>query len=201
MDSPRRPDLARLLGDLSRELRVRDIPFMLIGGQAVLVHGRPRLTEDIDVTLGVDPGALDILLVACGHLDLDPLPEDPVEFVRETYVLPAAHRATMQRVDFIFSSTPYERQAIERAVHVDIEGVDVPFATAEDLLIHKLFAGRPRDLEDAESVVRRREKDLDWDYVQHWAWEFTAIPGREGMPDDVDELRARAKRAEDAGAD
>ncbi len=25
---------------------------MLIGGQAVLLHGQPRLTEDIDVTLG-----------------------------------------------------------------------------------------------------------------------------------------------------
>ena len=27
---------------------------MLIGGQAVLLYGEPRLTRDIDITLGVD---------------------------------------------------------------------------------------------------------------------------------------------------
>ncbi len=35
---------------------------MLIGGQAVLLHGRPRLTEDIDITVGADPGRLDEVL-------------------------------------------------------------------------------------------------------------------------------------------
>ena len=59
-------------------------------------------------------------------------------------------------MDFIFSTTPYERQAIARAEPVVLAGVPVPFATAEDLLIHKLFAGRPRDLEDAAGVVRRK---------------------------------------------
>jgi len=31
---------------------------MLVGGQAVLLHGRPRLTEDTDITLGVGPDEL-----------------------------------------------------------------------------------------------------------------------------------------------
>ena len=29
------------------------MPYMVIGGQAVLVHGEPRLTRDIDITLGL----------------------------------------------------------------------------------------------------------------------------------------------------
>ncbi|MEA1964244.1 MAG: hypothetical protein U9O41_03845 [Candidatus Aerophobetes bacterium] len=28
-----------------------NIPYMIIGGQAVLLYGKPRLTRDIDVTL------------------------------------------------------------------------------------------------------------------------------------------------------
>lgn len=189
MDSLHTPDLARLLGDITRELRERDLPFMLIGGQAVLLHGRPRLTEDIDITLGVGPGALDAILAVCAALDLAALPADPPEFVQETYVLPAAHGPTRQRVDFIFSSTPYERQAIERAVSVEVGGAAVPFATAEDLLIHKLFAGRARDVEDAESIARRRAGTLDWDYVERWAAEFATIPGREDMPERVVKLQ------------
>lgn len=34
---------------------------MLIGGQAVLLHGRPRLTEDIDIEFAVVPGREAIL--------------------------------------------------------------------------------------------------------------------------------------------
>lgn len=195
--SPELPDLAGLLGDITRELRERQIPFMVIGGQAVLLHGRPRLTEDIDITLGADPGALDEMLAACAALDLAPLPADPVEFVHETFVLPTAHDPTLQRVDFIFSSTPYERQAIERAVSVEAGGSAVPFATAEDLLIHKLFAGRASDIEDAESIARRQAGTLDWDYVRYWAAQFATLPGREEMPDRVEELRSSARRERD----
>lgn len=52
-----------------------------------------------------------------------------------------------------------------------------------------LFADRARDLEDAESVVRRKGADLDWDYLECWAREFAAIPGREDLPERVDALR------------
>ena len=109
--------------------------------------------------------------------------------MRETFVLPARDPATGLRVDFVFSTTPYERQAIERADRVSVAGTAVPVATAEDLVVHKLFAGRARDLEDAESVVRRRGLTFDWEYVRRWAREFAAVPGRERLPDEVERLR------------
>ncbi|MGH7630324.1 MAG: hypothetical protein ACREOF_13280 [Gemmatimonadales bacterium] len=106
--------------------------------------------------------------------------------------MPARHSDSGFRVDFIFSTTPYERQAIERAVRVPLAGAAVPFARAEDLLIHKLFAGRPRDLEDALSVARRKGRELDWAYVRRWARAFADIPGREDLPRRVDELEREA---------
>ena len=162
---------------------------MLIGGQAVLLHGRPRLTEDIDVTLGVDPSQFPVVHEVCRAMNLDPLPEHIEKFVAETNVLPAHDAESSIRVDFIFSTTPYERHAIERAVTVELAGEMVPFATAEDLVIHKLFAGRARDIEDAETVVRRKVAELDWEYLEKWAREFAVVPGREGMPEQIAQLR------------
>ena len=170
---------------------------MLIGGQAVLLHGRPRLTEDIDVTLGAAPDRLPDLLEACRELGLDPLPEEPERFARETFVLPVWRPDDRLRVDFIFSTTPYERQAIERATNVELEGTAVPFAAAEDLVLHKLFAGRPRDIEDAEGVVRRKGGTLDWGYLEHWAGEFAAVPGREDLARRVEALRRAGDGPED----
>lgn len=165
---------------------------MLIGGQAVLLHGEPRLTQDIDVTLGIAPERTPDILAAAAEAGLAPLPDDPGAFVRETFVLPSEEPSTGIRVDFIFSTTAYEAQAIERAVEVEVGGESVAFAAVEDLLLHKLFAGRPRDLEDARGVVRRKGETIDWVYVRRWAEEFAEIPGRETMPERVEELRERA---------
>jgi hypothetical protein len=35
-----------------RALDASGLPYMVIGGQAVLLHGEPRLTRDVDITLG-----------------------------------------------------------------------------------------------------------------------------------------------------
>ena len=186
----RPPDFESLLARLTEELDAQGLDFMLIGGQAVLLHGRPRLTEDIDLTLAASPESLSRVLVACRNLRLEPLPEDVPAFVRQTFVLPAAEPDTGIRVDFIFSTTPYERQAIERAVRVRLKGVAVPFATAEDLILHKLFAGRLRDLEDATAVVHRQREKLDWAYLERWGESFAEIAGREDLPDRLRKLRA-----------
>jgi hypothetical protein len=57
---------------------------MVIGGQAVLLHGEPRATLDIDITLGVGVEAFGRVLDAAGKIGLDPIPEDPEAFARKT---------------------------------------------------------------------------------------------------------------------
>ena len=160
-----------ILASIARRLDEASIPYMMvIGGQAVLLHGEPRLTRDIDVTLGLPPEDLPPVLALLPGIDLTPL-VDPEAFVRETMVLPCRHPSGV-RVDFVFSCTPFERQAIERAVPVALCGQVVRFASAEDLVIHKkVFAGRPRDLEDARTVLLKRP-DLDLEYIRTWLAEF-----------------------------
>ena len=45
------------------------------------------------------------------------------------------------------------------------EGCWLRTCSAEDLLVLKLFAHRPQDLVDVESVAALRASSLDWDYV------------------------------------
>lgn len=162
---------------------------MHIGGQAVLLHGAPRLTQDIDVTLALGPDDMATIAAVCDALALESLVEDLASFARETFVCPLRDRATAIRVDLILSNTAYERTAIARAVEVDIGGEPAPFASAEDLILLKLFAGRARDLEDARSVVARQGARLDWRYLEYWAAAFAAIPGREDLPARLQALR------------
>jgi hypothetical protein len=93
----------KLLSKIAQCLDNYNLPYMIIGGQAVLLYGEPRLTRDIDITLGVNIDCLDVLLNVVREISLKPLPEDIETFVSETMVLPTLSETTGIRVDFIFS--------------------------------------------------------------------------------------------------
>jgi len=178
----------QLLARLGRALDAASIPYMLIGGQAVLLHGEPRATVDIDVTVGVDTSQLARLLAVARELKAEILPNPPEPFVAQTNVLPVRDPQTGIRVDFIFSFTPYEEQAIARAVPQPVGGYVLRFASAEDLILHKLFAGRPRDIEDIRGVLARRVKTLDREYLRRWAREFAVLEEKRKLSAQLDQL-------------
>ncbi len=161
--------LAKVAAGLDRH----HIPYMVIGGQAVLLYGEPRLTRDIDITLGVDADQVDKILPVLNETSLKPLPTNVNHFVRETMVLPSADETSGIRVDFIFSFTPYESQAIGRARQVTVKDQEVSFASPEDVIIHKIFAGRPRDMEDAR-IILLKNPGVDIEYMRKWLREFDA---------------------------
>ena len=144
---------------------------MIIGGQAVLLYGEPRFTRDIDITLGVNVDSLEEVLSIAKELSLKSLPQDIISFVSQTMVLPVLDEASSIRIDFIFSFTSYEAEAIKRARKISLMGKEVTFASPEDVIIHKIFASRPRDLEDVRTIILKNP-EIDVQYIRNWLTEF-----------------------------
>jgi predicted nucleotidyltransferase len=161
----------RLLEKIGACLDKHHIPYMVIGGQAVLLYGEPRLTKDIDITLGVGIDRLGDMKSLVKQLSLKYLTQDVDTFVKDTMVLPVIEEKTGIRVDFIFSFSPYEKQAIERARSVRFGKTAVKFASLEDVVIHKIIAGRPRDIEDIQSILLKNP-EYDSHYIKTWLAEF-----------------------------
>lgn len=147
----------------------RASPTMIIGGQAVLLYGEPRLTKAIDVTLGAGLDRLADVLALAEKAGLSPLVSLDK---RQTMVLPCEDPATGIRVDFVFSFSPYERQALERGRRVRIGEADVRFASPEDVIVHEIIAGRPRDLEDVRAMLLKNPS-VDLAYTCRWLQEFS----------------------------
>ncbi|HTU00383.1 MAG TPA: nucleotidyl transferase AbiEii/AbiGii toxin family protein [Candidatus Sulfotelmatobacter sp.] len=146
------------------------LPYMIIGGQAVLRYGEPRLTKDIDVSLGLDLDRLPEAQALVDGLGLTPL-VDPQVFTRQTLVLPCLEPETGIRVDLILAFSPYEQEALLRARPAKLGTAEVRFASPEDLIVHKIIAARPRDLDDVRSVLARNP-GLDFQYIRQWLREF-----------------------------
>jgi Nucleotidyltransferase of unknown function (DUF6036) len=161
----------QLLEQIALGLEKLGIPYMVIGGQATLLYGEPRLTRDIDVTLGVGLERWTEISQLAEHSAWRLLADR--NFSERTLVLPCVDGASGIRIDFVFSHSPYERQAVEQARQVPMGQAKVRFATPEDLIVHKIVAGRPRDLEDVRGILLR-EHGLDVSYIDHWLKKFDA---------------------------
>jgi predicted nucleotidyltransferase len=158
----------KLLKKIANELN-NNIPYMVIGGQAVLLYGEPRLTKDIDITLGIGIDGLKNINSIIQKLNLKALVNEG--FVQKTMVLLAIDEKTGIRIDFIFSFSLYEKQAIKRAPDIKFGNTIVKFASLEDVVIHKIIAGRARDIEDVKSIILKNS-DYDTKYIVRWLEEF-----------------------------
>ncbi len=71
------------------------------------------------------------------------------------------------RVDLVVATVEYQYEAIRR-------GKERRVLTAEDVIVHKLIAWRPRDRDDIVSILANVES-LDTDYIERWAeiWSVT----------------------------
>lgn len=136
-----------------------------IGGLAVQRWGEPRVTLDVDLTVlagfGDEGRFIDTLLAAyparITHAG---------EFARR-------HRVVLLRtpdgvgIDVSLGALPLEELVVCRASLFSFApGLDMRTCSAEDLIVLKLFASRPLDIRDAESVAVRQKGRLDWRYIE-----------------------------------
>jgi predicted nucleotidyltransferase len=159
-------DLSRTLTDIAILLEGQGIRFAVIGGIAVGVHGEPRFTADVDAIIGTD---VDRALALIQLLDQTPfraLFSDVAEVVQSAFILPLRHRETQIRVDLAIGLTGFEKQLIDRADDITIAARNIPVATPEDLILLKLLAARPRDMDDVSSIVARQGESIDWQYLR-----------------------------------
>ncbi len=129
------------------------------------------MTGDIDITLDIGPDNVADVLDMVNELGWKVLVDTPETFATKNMVLPCLEPNTSIKIDFIFSVSPYEKQALKRVKCVPIGKAHVYFASVEDLIIHKIIAGRPRDLEDAKNVLIKN-KNVEVRYIREWLEQF-----------------------------
>lgn len=136
----------------------------LFGAQAVVVHGVPRLSADLDITLALSPDAPDRFaqdMEAAGFI----LQVSDPAFIRRTRVMPFIHHATGMPLDVVLAASGLEDDFLARAIDVDLDGTAVPVIHVEDLIIGKILAGRPKDIEDVRNLWHLHGATADRDRI------------------------------------
>ncbi len=178
------------LPDLMRWWQAQQTRGLIIGGLAVALLGRPRVTRDIDALILLAEERWSAFLDSGGAFGFVPLQPDALAFAREARVLLLRHESTGIDVDVALGCLPFEEEAVARAAPVQVGGVLVPLPTPEDLVIMKAVAHRERDLLDIEGLLAAHPK-LDVARVRQWVRVFAdAIEA----PEIYDDLERRLPR-------
>jgi hypothetical protein len=138
--------------------------FCVIGGLAVQRWGEARETVDVDLTLLTGFGD-ELRFIERLARVFEPRIEDAVAFARANRVLLLKTLAGVG-LDIALAGLPFEETAIQRSSLFRFPpDVDLRTCSAEDLIVLKAFADRPKDWVDVEGIVVRQAGRLDWAYV------------------------------------
>lgn len=191
---PVRSPVADLLADLGRAFDTLGIAWYLFGAQAAIVYGVARLTADVDVTVRAPTMPTSEWLATLEHNGFQGRFADPA-FIARTRVLPVAHLKTGLPVDIVLSGPGLEDEFLERAVVRSIDGVQVPVIEMADLVVLKILASRPKDLDDVVSLLRIHPNDLDSVRVRTVLKMLEDALGQSDLLSALDQCRSRSQAA------
>ena len=161
--------------------------FCFIGGLAVQRWGEPRETVDVDLTLltgFADEARFVSVLMGTFESRID----NAGEFARVNRVLLLRAQSGVG-LDIALGGLPFEELAVTRSSLFTFPP-DVPLRTcsAEDLIVLKAFADRPKDWLDIEGIIIRQAARLDWPYVRA---QLAPLAELKEAPELVDKLECR----------
>ena len=171
-------DPRRLLAGIAEILNRLKIPYLVTGGMAVLVWGRPRFTADIDIVIQLKYENVAKLKNALltfrkkGYID----DEAVKEAIRNKDEFNFIDIESGTKVDFwiLKESDISVLEQLKRKVGKKIFKEKVYFISPEDLILNKLVWYEKSDessrhIEDVESVFKISGKKLDIGYLKKQA--------------------------------
>jgi len=172
---------------LQKLLKHFDDKGMIIGGVAVSLLGKPRLTADVDAVIILPIEDIPYLSKAAEEVGLFPRVKNAEDFARQHHVLLLRHHESSINVDLSIGMLPFEIEAVERSIVHQAGKLMIRLATPEDLIIFKAVAHRPKDLIDIQAIIES-QPDLDKERIQNQVKEFARVLEMPEIWDDVAEL-------------
>jgi len=155
-------------------LQAANVRYIVVGGVAVVLHGSPRFTADLDLVIALEDTNIRAALAVLEQLGYRPRAPVPAQQLADPEIRRAwiadkgltvfalwspEHPATEIDI-FVEEPFPFD-EAYARAVRADLGTSTVTVASIEDLIALKRSAGRPKDLADISALEALAQVDGD----------------------------------------
>jgi hypothetical protein len=180
-------EVIRAAAELQTLCESQQWQFCIIGGLALQRWGEPRETIDVDLTLLTGFGGENVFVQKLLQHFEARIP-DAEEFARTRRVL-LARASSGVGLDIALGGLPFEESVVARSSKFTYPN-DVPLRTcsAEDLIVLKAFAARPKDWLDVEGIIIRQAGKLDWTHIFR---QLQPLVELKDAPEILEQLRIR----------
>lgn len=148
-------------------------PYALMGGLAVRVYALPRPTFDVDFTVSLPRDSLQEVYLEAEKLGFAIPAAQAGGWIDTVHGMPVVKfqwfiGSRAVDVDVFLAETPFQEEVLRRRQRRSAEGWEAWFVTAEDLILLKLLADRPKDRVDVADILFI-QGSLDLSYMRTWA--------------------------------
>jgi hypothetical protein len=179
LSQPHLPDAIRLTLQVTNLLESLALPYLVGGSMASIVYGEARMTNDLDLVVGLSEAHVSDFVAA--FQDEFYVDEMAVRrAVRERSSFNLIHLATMFKVDvFIHRADDWAHEQMQRAeARALLAGDDTTIrkvASAETMVLQKLLWFRKggevsdRQWRDVQGMLKVQAVRIDVEYLRQWA--------------------------------
>ncbi|MEZ4753065.1 MAG: nucleotidyltransferase [Bdellovibrionota bacterium] len=188
MDKTLTPDkkFIKVLGLLDNYLSSLNYEYCLVGGLAVQVRGRPRFTHDIDLCILTSLSDQEALISNFSQ-EFELRFEGADDLARSSQILPLLVEGI--EVDISLGLSLFEEGVVKTASLEQITpDLCLPVCSAEDLIVFKIIAGRPKDIEDIKSIIAYSSDALDREKITKNLRLFETALAEDGLLERFKEL-------------
>lgn len=166
-----------------RTLDAAGMQMAVMGGIALASWKYVRATRDVELLVGLSGRTEEELLEHLRAASILPRRQPAItslgrlRLIQCTYEPPETFLDL--QIDLLLAECQYQLQALNRRVPIQLAGIDasVFVLACEDLILHKLLAGRIIDRVDCVSLMQLQRENLDWHYLRQWAKQLSLSDG------------------------
>jgi predicted nucleotidyltransferase len=153
------------------------IAYMVSGSFASAHYGAPRSTQDIDIVIDATAQQLRTFVENLPHGEYYSDLDAALEAHQRRSLFNVIDLATGWKIDLIIrKARAFSQEELSRRQKVDLQGLSLFVASAEDLIIAKLEwaqrAQSQRQIDDVAAILRIRFEALDRSYLERWIGEL-----------------------------
>ena len=152
-----------------------EIKYFIRGGIAVILQGRFRTTEDIDIILVSDTIEIEKFVEFCETNELSVDPYDLEQGKIDGSQMTIIDFPNGLRIDLKYVFTHWDKDAIENVDVIEYKGIKLRVCRPEYLILNKIYKGSRIDLEDAYSVLFHHKNRLDYRIMKNYAEFFEIV--------------------------
>ena len=158
----------KMIQSLVKVLKSLQISFVIIGGIAASLWGRPRMTLDVDLVVIISRNRILSFLKSLREVGFKISPSsEPKMIGRLQRGLPVKIRYKKGlSVDLRIASYTLDHRAMKRARKIRLFDLSLPVARPEDLIVYKIARLDDLDRADIKAILARMGKRLDTSFIR-----------------------------------